>query len=118
MNFGHAISTCFYKYGTFSGRASRSEFWWFSLFQFGSWIAASMIVERFESSLGTELLALFIFALYLPGLAVGSRRLHDIGRSGWWQLLMLTGIGYLWLVYWWVQLPAGANQYGEVLSPA
>ena len=45
-------------------------------------------------------------ALLLPALAVGARRLHDIGRSGWWQLLSLTGIGSLVLIYWWVQ-PSG-----------
>ena len=42
----------------------------------------------------------------LPALAVGARRLHDIGRSGWWQLLSLSGIGTLVLIYWWVQ-PSG-----------
>jgi uncharacterized membrane protein YhaH (DUF805 family) len=48
----------------------------------------------------------------LPALAAGTRRLHDIGKSGWWQLIMLTGIGLLLLIYWWVQ-PAveDSNEY-------
>jgi uncharacterized membrane protein YhaH (DUF805 family) len=46
-------------------------------------------------------------ALLLPAFAVGARRLHDIGRSGWWQLLTLTGIGVLLLIYWWVQPSEG-----------
>jgi uncharacterized membrane protein YhaH (DUF805 family) len=95
MNFGQAISTCLSKYATFSGRASRPEFWWFFLFQLLVSIAASMISERLNG--------LVSLGLLLPALAVGTRRLHDIGKSGWWQLLMLTGIGFFVLIYWWVQ---------------
>ncbi|MBK5207420.1 MAG: DUF805 domain-containing protein, partial [Polaromonas sp.] len=76
-------------------RASRPEFWWFFLFQLLVSVAASIVSERFGS--------LVNLALLLPALAVGTRRLHDIGKSGWWQLLMLTGIGLLVLIYWWVQ---------------
>lgn len=98
MEFGQAISSCFSKYATFSGRASRSEFWWFFLFQVLVSLAVSMVGETYSG--------LVSLALLLPALAVGARRLHDIGRSGWWQLLMLTGIGLLLLIYWWVQ-PSG-----------
>ncbi|GAB3475818.1 DUF805 domain-containing protein [Polaromonas eurypsychrophila] len=95
MNFGQAISTCFSRYATFSGRAARPEFWWFFLFQILVSIAASM--------LGDIVAGLVSLALLLPALAVGARRLHDIGKSGWWQLIMLTVIGLLLLIYWWVQ---------------
>ena len=100
MNFGQAISTCFAKYATFSGRASRPEFWWFFLFQILVSIAASL--------LGDVVAGLVSLAMLLPALAVGARRLHDIGKSGWWQLIMLTVIGLLLLIYWWVQ-PASGN---------
>ena len=99
MNFGQAISTCFSKYATFSGRASRPEFWWFFLFQILVSIAASM--------LGDVVAGLVSLAVLLPALAVGARRLHDIGRSGWWQLIMLTVIGLLLLIFWWVQPASG-----------
>ena len=99
MNFGQAISSCLSQYATFSGRASRSEFWWFFLFQ--------VLVQIAAATLGNTVAALISLGLLLPALAVGARRLHDIGRSGWWQLLTLTGIGVLVLIYWWVQ-PTGS----------
>lgn len=107
MNFGQAIATCLGKYATFSGRASRPEFWWFTLFQLILGLATSMLSETAN--------ALAALALLLPALAVGARRLHDIGRSGWWQLLYLTGIGFLLLLYWLVQPSSdGSNDYGAL----
>ena len=104
MNFGQAISTCLSKYATFSGRASRPEFWWFFLFQILVSVAASMV--------GDTIAGLVSLGLLLPALAAGTRRLHDIGKSGWWQLIMLTGIGFFVLIYWWVQPTSeGSNTY-------
>jgi len=98
MDFVSAIKSCLGQYAMFSGRAPRSEFWWFCLFQF--------IVLVVAGFLGDVVYIVAALALMLPALAVGARRLHDIGRSGWWQLLSLTGIGLLVLLYWWVQ-PSG-----------
>ena len=109
MNFGQAISVCLSKYATFTGRASRPEFWWFFLFQILISLAASM--------LGDVISGLVALGLLLPGLAVGARRLHDIGKSGWWQLILLTVIGLLLLIYWWVQPTVeGGNAYEVVTS--
>ena len=109
MNFGQAISVCLSKYATFTGRASRPEFWWFFLFQILISIAASM--------LGDVIAGLVSLGLLLPALAVGTRRLHDIGKSGWWQLIMLTVIGLLVLIYWWVQPTVeGGDKYEVVTS--
>ena len=109
MNFGQAISSCLSKYATFSGRASRPEFWWFFLFQILISLAASMLGETING--------LVALGLLLPAFAVGSRRLHDIGKSGWWQLIMLTVIGLLVLIYWWVQPAAeGSNTFEVVAS--
>ena len=109
MNFGQAISVCLSKYATFTGRASRPEFWWFVLFQILISIAGSL--------LGDVVSGLVAIGLLLPGLAVGARRLHDIGKSGWWQLIMLTGIGLLLLIYWWVQPTVeGGNSYEVATS--
>jgi uncharacterized membrane protein YhaH (DUF805 family) len=55
-----------------------------------------------------------MLAIFLPFLAVSARRLHDIGRSGWWYLISATGIGFFLLIFWWVQdSDTNINQYGE-----
>ena len=100
MDFVQAIKSCLGQYTTFSGRASRSEYWWFFLFQVLVMVATGM--------LGDVINGIASLALLLPALAVGARRLHDIGRTGWWQLLLLTGIGFLVLLYWWVQPSDGS----------
>ena len=108
MNFGQAISSCLSKYATFTGRASRPEFWWFFLFQILISLAASMLSEAING--------LVALGLLLPALAVGTRRLHDVGKSGWWQLLMLTVIGFLVLIYWWVQPAVEGGKTYEVVA--
>tara|TARA_Y100000389_G_C17031303_1_gene303587 strand:+ start:28 stop:369 length:342 start_codon:yes stop_codon:yes gene_type:complete len=104
MNFGQAVANCFSNYVTFSGRASRSEYWYWCLFLFvGSLctlIADGLILESMEYQ---PINLIFTLATFLPGLAVSLRRLHDVNRSGWWLLIILTGIGFLLLLYWAVQ---------------
>lgn len=86
-SFGEAISTCFSKYVTFSGRASRSEYWFFVLFLVLAGIGASILdAILFPGSLetGGPINGILSLATLLPSLAVGWRRLHDTDRSGWW----------------------------------
>ena len=73
MDFVQAIKSCLGQYATFSGRASRSEYWWFFLFQVLVMVATGM--------LGDVINGLASLALLLPALAVGTRRLHDIGHG-------------------------------------
>jgi uncharacterized membrane protein YhaH (DUF805 family) len=77
-----SIQTCFQKYATFNGTASRSEYWWFFLFNTLALVAISVI--------NTKLYYLYLFATLLPQIAVATRRLHDTDRSGWWQLIGLV----------------------------
>ena len=84
MTFSAAVATCMRKYVTFSGRAPRSEFWWFQLFQL---IVIACLAAAVES-----LVPIAQLALFLPGLAVCCRRLHDTGRTGWWLLLLLVPV--------------------------
>jgi uncharacterized membrane protein YhaH (DUF805 family) len=92
MNFIDAIRTCFSNYVGFSGRASRSEFWFFFLFQLLMGIAAA-VLDRALVAGGQKLFtALVSLAFFLPGLAVTVRRLHDVDHRGWWLLLPLPFI--------------------------
>ena len=104
MNFTEAISTCFRKYGDFSGRAARSEYWWWELFLVLGTLAAALF--------GDKVSALFSLATLLPSLAVGARRLHDVDKSGWWQLLWIVPIiGWLILLYWTLQPGREPNRF-------
>ena len=103
MNFPAAVSTCFTKYVSFGGRARRSEYWYFTLFLVIASICLSILdVALFLLgwSFSIALSTVFSIATFLPSLAVSARRLHDIGRSAWWLLLILTVIGIIWLIIW------------------
>lgn len=88
MNFSTAIRTCLKKYSTFSGIASRSEYWYFALF-----IAIGNLVFSITGLLALRIL--WGLGFFLPDLAVAVRRLHDTGRSAWW---LFTGFIPPWLI--------------------
>ena len=101
MTFTQSIKTCLSKYATFSGTASRSEFWWFALFTlllncFALFIyfaaSDSPRPHRDLNSTSNDGVIFYMvhFGTLIPFLSAGSRRLHDMGNSGWWQLLYLT----------------------------
>lgn len=90
MTFQRAILVCLTKYAQFQGRASRSEFWWFALFV--------TLVTAALTYLHENLAGIFGVVALLPFLAAGARRLHDIGKSGWWQLFLLVPVGGMVLV--------------------
>ncbi len=126
MNFFQAIGSGLQNYAVFSGRAIRSEFWYFVLFM----IIAGIIAQILDAYLFPlhvilggvgPLSVLTTLGLFLPGLAVSVRRLHDIDRTGWWSLLYLTFIGTLWLIYWACKPGTpGPNRFGPnpMLVPA
>lgn len=87
MTFQEAIRVCLSKYADFNGQATRAEFWWFMLFVILVTTALLYVSEILSS--------VFLIAILLPLLAVGTRRLHDIGKSGWWLLYMLVPVGGL-----------------------
>lgn len=119
MNISQSVSTCFAKFATFSGRASRSEYWWFMLastvFSYLAQIVVGLTILHDEvAGLSQALIMnLVFFVLAIPQLAAGSRRLHDTGRSGWWQLLWFTIIGIILLFIWQAQEGSTeSNNYG------
>ncbi|MBS0474035.1 MAG: DUF805 domain-containing protein [Proteobacteria bacterium] len=129
MTFGEAIRTCFSKFTTWQGRASRSEYWWFVLFGLLCQIVAA-IVDRILGTAftfvnpatgATESLFYGWFylimglVLLLPHLAVMVRRLHDTNRSGWWYWIALIPlIGVILLIVWLASRGTeGSNNYGS-----
>jgi uncharacterized membrane protein YhaH (DUF805 family) len=107
-----AVKACLQKYADFSGRASRAEFWWFFAFQVGVYIVASLV--------GGWLYWLALLGLAVPSLAVGARRLHDIGRSGWLMLIVLIPLlgGIVFLVFAAQPGKPFANVYGNPVTPS
>ncbi len=111
MNFIEAVQTCLRNYALFRGRARRPEFWWFMLFAVLATLAASFLFGEFGNGIVT-------LALLLPGLAVSARRLHDIGRSGWWQLVSLIPlVGWVVVLYWYVQPSEEAPNRFDIEQP-
>ena len=113
MTFTESIKTCLSKYADFTGRASRSEYWWFYLFTF----LVSMSLSLISAMLGIAdaLSILFNLGVLLPSLAAGARRLHDTNRSGWWLLLMFIPIiGWIVLLVMLVQGPRNPNRFNPL----
>lgn len=99
------------KYAEFSGRAHRTEYWMFFLIN----LLIAIGINVVEGTMGSMILGtLYALALLIPGLAAAARRLHDTGRSGWWQLILLIPvIGFIVLVVLLAQpTQSGANDYG------
>ena len=103
-----AVKAGFAKYADFNGRATRTEYWWFFL--------AVLIGSAIGSLIAVRVYALFTLVTLLPMIAVGARRLHDMNRSGWWQLLALVPFGVILVMVFLVQRSTNALNPAE--SPA
>ena len=106
------------KYAVFDGRARRKEYWFFVLFNIIFALVLAFIdgmVGTFDPESGYGVLSgIYGLAVFIPGIAVSIRRLHDTDRSGWWILICLIPlIGAIWLLILFVlDGTAGQNQYG------
>ncbi|MEM8936064.1 MAG: DUF805 domain-containing protein [Pseudomonadota bacterium] len=120
MDFASAIKTVFSNYANFNDRSGRPEFWWWAL----AYILGSILVNAVTGGdLGfasVSAATIYYLALLVPNIAVGVRRLHDTGKSGWWLLLwFIPLIGWIVVLYFLVQPSQGSNQYGDgPLAPA
>lgn len=111
MSFTDAVRSALIKYATFSGRARRSEYWFFALAS----LIASVVASTIDNVIGTQLFTYIVaLGLFLPSLAVGIRRLHDTGRTGWWVLIGLVPVvGLIVLIVFYVQdSQPTTNAYG------
>jgi uncharacterized membrane protein YhaH (DUF805 family) len=115
VTFTDAITDGFRKYVTFSGRSSRAAYWWWFLFALIVYVVAYIISAAIGSLIIYYLAAL---ALLLPGLAVGIRRLHDTGKTGWWILIAIIPFGFIVLIVFYLQDSQGPNQYGQAPDTA
>ncbi len=115
MDFATAVKTCFANYITFSGRAPRSEYWYFVLFLLiGGVITGVLDAVLFSGNVVSPLNSIFSLVTIIPSLAVTSRRLHDVDKSGWWQLLWIVPIvGWIIMIIWLVRRGTpGPNRFG------
>ncbi len=124
MNFVEAVKSAYANYANFSGRAQRSAYWWWALFNFavGIIIALAEGGGSFRGGNGSVEFAvvggvfswIWILLNLLPGLGLAVRRLHDLDKSGWWLLIgMIPLVGAIILLVWFCSRgTGGSNRFG------
>lgn len=121
MTFKGSIKSCFNKYASFEGRASRSEFWYFALFNclvstLFMIVNVFFLCNNMEGIVGFVYILQILFSLVvvLPSFAVVVRRLHDIGKSGWWFLITLIPLFgvIIYLIFLLTESEPWENEYG------
>lgn len=110
MSYIEAVRSGFNNYANFAGRAARSEYWYWTLFN----LLMSILAGILDMVIGLGIFGVIVtLGLLLPSIAVSVRRLHDIDRTGWWLLIAFTGIGAIVLIVWaCLQGTPGANRFG------
>ena len=116
VSFAQSWVLFFRNYANFSGRSSRSAYWFWFLWS----VIITLFTEILRASIGGELSPVDIIDLVwslgilVPSFALAARRLHDVGRSGWWQLIALTIVGIIPLFIWFVSAgDSDTNKYGD-----
>ena len=105
MDFGEAIGACFKKFFVFEGRASKSEYWYFILFIILGDVIIGTIAYAMMSTFLIIIFNIFATVTLIPWLSVGCRRIHDVGKSGWWQLIPIYN-----LILWTQDSSSGTSQ--------
>ena len=115
VSFAQSWVLFFRNYAKFSGRSSRSAYWFWALWS----VIVVFFIEILRS--GSEepgivdiIDLVWSLAILVPSFAISARRLHDVGRSGWWQLIVLTIVGIIPLFIWFVRAgDSDTNKYGD-----
>ncbi len=123
MTLSESVKSCLNKYTTWKGRASRSEYWYFGLFNMLFAIAAIVVIGIVGSVIHLGILTVLLYLVYLvaslglvlPGIAVTIRRLHDTDHSGWWIWIALVPLlgAILLLVWYCTKGTTGPNKFGD-----
>lgn len=118
MTFIDAVNSCMRQYVHFEGRARRSEYWYFQLFltllHILTVVICSQLMPMERVSFYTNVVSVIFL---MPILTVSVRRLHDVGKSGWFVLLPFTLIGAIPFLYWMVKASDdGRNAYGDPVA--
>lgn len=113
VSFAQSFVLFFKNYANFSGRSSRSAYWFWIL-----WATIISIFIEVIRAVSVDIAVLVDLAWTLgtivPTVAIAVRRLHDVGRSGWWQLIALTVVGIIPLFIWFVRAgDSETNKYGD-----
>lgn len=119
VSFGDAVKRALtVNYCNFDGRSSRSEYWWYALAIFILSFVINLIFG--QSNAGMIVSGIVSLALLLPGLGLTVRRLHDIGKSGWWIFINLIPlVGWIIFIVWMAkESDMVPNQYGPVPNMA
>ena len=113
IGFGEAVRNFFTQYATFSGRATRSEYWYVALFVFLAEIVITIIGNLISSEFSSVLNTLFALATLIPGWAIVWRRLHDIGKSGGWYFIgLIPLVGWIILLVFFCTDSKPDNRFG------
>ena len=115
VSFAQSWILFFKNYANFSGRSSRSAYWFWILWS----VIVTSSIEILRAGIGEAGIVYFIdfvwsLGILVPTVALAARRLHDVGRSGWWQLIAFTIIGIIPLFIWNVRVgDSETNKYGD-----
>lgn len=115
MNILNHYTNAFRNYADFKGKATRPQFWYFALFH----VIAIIVLSTVDNALGTSLFAtIYLLAALIPALAIGARRLHDAGHSGWWILIgLIPVLGAAVLIILYVQPSKGSMRPAPEAAP-
>jgi len=121
MNLIESVQKCYKNYANFEGRATRSEFWYFYLFFYLTIILGGIISSKIDVDAVYGIVAIFLFGSIIPSAALTARRLHDVGKSGWWQVLgfipYVNIIALIPLIFWFCsEGEKNKNKYGPPIK--
>lgn len=119
VNFGESPSLLFKNYAQFSGRSSRSAYWWYFLWALIIGVGALIIdvsvfgLDLDDPSASGPIGTITELVLLIPGITLSVRRLHDVNKSGWWSMIAFTVIGIIPLIMWSMRAGmSGPNDFG------